>query len=224
MSYAGLDRAGRRGVVAGVVTAAVQTSVTPDLWARLGNIFANLLPLIGVLLFDWDVLVLMLTFWLESAVIGIYNAARLAVVGGVVAVLIVPFFLVHYGGFMAGHLFFLLVLFGRGDGASADGVSFSEAAGMLLQPWVIVTAVAFLVSHGLSFWRNFIGRHEYEGLDLKTTMQAPYSRIVVMHFAIILGGFAVSTLGTPKAALAILVMLKLAIDQWAHLRERRRFS
>ena len=50
-------------------------------------------------------------------------------------------------------------------------------------------------------------------------MRAPYGRIVVLHVAIILGGFAVMALGEPVALLVVLVLLKLALDIKLHLRE-----
>ncbi len=38
----------------------------------------NLLPLVGVLLFDWDAVVLILLYWTENVVVGIYNILKIA--------------------------------------------------------------------------------------------------------------------------------------------------
>src|SRR5687768_334661 len=71
----------------------------------------NLLPLAGVLLFGWDLGLILLLYWAESAVILAFSLGKLALTAGVAALFLVPFFLVHAGGFMGVHLVFLLVLF-----------------------------------------------------------------------------------------------------------------
>ena len=40
-------------------------------------IFANVIPLVGVLLFDWNVLEILLLYWTESVVIGVINVLRM---------------------------------------------------------------------------------------------------------------------------------------------------
>ena len=37
---------------------------------------ANLVPILGVLLWDWDVFLLLLLFWSENVIIGIFGIAR----------------------------------------------------------------------------------------------------------------------------------------------------
>ncbi len=55
-------------------------------------------------------------------------------------------------------------------------------------------------------------------------MMEPYRRVILMHVTLIAGGFVTVFLGTPTAALAVLVCLKIAADLRAHLRERSRVS
>ena len=80
------------------------------------------------------------------------------------------------------------------------------------------------VSHGVSYFHNYIGREEYLKVSYQDLFIQPYSRIVVMHLTIILGGFFVNSLGAPPAALLVMVVLKTGIDIVAHLRERRKSS
>jgi fatty acid desaturase len=49
-------------------------------------------------------------------------------------------------------------------------------------------------------------------------MHAPYKRIVVLHVAIIAGGFLVTLLGSPAALLVALVALKTGMDIMLHNR------
>ena len=72
---------------------------------------ANLIPLYGVVHWGWDLFVLMTAYWMETGIIGFFTAVRMAIVGRWVAVVMVPFFCIHFGGFMAGHFFFLWALF-----------------------------------------------------------------------------------------------------------------
>ncbi|MBT4581660.1 MAG: hypothetical protein HOD07_06320, partial [Gammaproteobacteria bacterium] len=74
--------------------------------SSLALLVANLIPILGVLLYDWDIGEVMLLFWAESAVIGFYNLLKLGKVSGWAVLFYGPFFVGHYGGFMAGHLLF----------------------------------------------------------------------------------------------------------------------
>lgn len=50
-------------------------------------------------------------------------------------------------------------------------------------------------------------------------MRAPYDRVIVMQLAIILGGWIVLLFHQPAGALALLVVLKTALDLQAHRKE-----
>jgi hypothetical protein len=55
-------------------------------------------------------------------------------------------------------------------------------------------------------------------------MTQPYARVVVLHVAIIGGAVLVQALGSALPALALLIVLKTAIDLAAHLAERRKLG
>lgn len=197
---------------------------TQDRWGWLSAILlvgANLVPLVGVLLFDWDLAQIMVLFWAENAIIGLYTLLKLAVIQRWGALLLGPFFVGHFGGFMAIHLLFVYQLFVRGPAAKGPEPSATVALATLFAPlWPAL--VAMLLSHGVSFFENFIGRREYVGRTGVLQMGEPYRRVVLLHFTLIFGGFAVMALGQPVYALVVLVALKIAVDLRAHLRERHR--
>ena len=93
----------------------------------LALIGANLVPLAGVLFFGWDLAGVIVLFWAESAVIGFYTALKMAVVGKFPALLAVPFFIGHFGGFMAGHFLFIYTFFVRGIDAAGPAPGAREA-------------------------------------------------------------------------------------------------
>jgi hypothetical protein len=184
----------------------------------LALIVANLVPLVGVLFFDWSLFTVMFCFWLESAVVGFLNIFKMVIVANILSIIMVPFFIVHFGGFMSGHLIFIFALF------SPDEMSFS---GFFPPPDLLTSQImnvwpAFLgicLSHGISFFYNFIGKKEFRRSTPEKQMMAPYGRIILMHVTIIFGGWLVLALGAPVLALVLLIVLKIVSDVRAHHKE-----
>jgi hypothetical protein len=83
--------------------------------------------------------------------------------------------------------------------------------------------LALLISHGISFFKNYIGRNEYQQAELTKLMFQPYGRVVILHITIIIGGFLSVFLGSPLVALLFLIILKIVIDIATHLREHRKY-
>lgn len=190
-------------------------SSTPS---TIALVLANLLPLAGVLLLGWDLAAVMVLYWAESAVIGFYTILKMCVVGKLAAVFSVPFFIGHFGAFMAAHFAFVYVLFVRAGAATLPDVgAYAELRAIFLPLWPAL--VALLVSHGVSFFLNFIGDREYVGNSMTALSAAPYKRVIVMHITVIAGGWIVLALGTPAPALLVLVVMKLIVDMRAHRRE-----
>ena len=189
--------------------------------STLALIGANLISLAGVLFLDWKLGDVMVLFWAESAVIGFWNVIKLAVVGKWAALFAAPFFVGHFGGFMAGHFLFIYYLFVRGiDAAGPEPGVWNALLDLFVPLWPALTAL--FISHGVSFFTNYIGRREYLGMDTKTQMGEPYKRIIVMHLTIIVGGGLTMIFRTPAAALLLLIALKTATDLYAHRKEHSR--
>ena len=73
---------------------------------------ANLLPLAGVFLWDWDLYFLMVLYWSESAIIGFFGIVSIILQTRILSVFLVPFFCVHFGMFMGIHFIFITFMFG----------------------------------------------------------------------------------------------------------------
>ena len=184
----------------------------------LALIAANLVPLAGVLFFGWDLASVIVLFWAESAVIGFYTVLKMAVVGKLAALVAVPFFIGHFGGFMAVHFLLIYGLFVRGATASGQAPGVREALQQIFGPLWLSLAALF-ISHGVSFFDNFLGRREYLRTTMKTLMATPYNRIIVMQLALIFGGWIILLLKSPVPALALLILFKTALDFSAHRKE-----
>lgn len=189
---------------------------------------ANLLPLAGVLLWDWDVFFLLLLFWCENVVIGLFGIARLIVAANNDTIregLFLPlFFLIHYGGFMFGHF---MVLFGMYSSNVEELGNYAEPEDyyrLVLENLSWVAVAALFVSHGWSFVENYMGRSEHERLSPMQAMGLPYKRMFITHVALILGGLFLIESGQPLAGLVILVLLKIGLDVTFHRREHQQLA
>ncbi len=200
-------------------------------------VLVNLVPILGVLWFGWDVGALVILYWSENLVIGFYTIVKMLVVSPVGGLFSSLFFLMHFGGFCAVHGLFVMTLLLDTEPAfpAADswplvlifvGLLISVVSGVLAMAppeWLIAFAALWL-SHGVSLLQNFFLRGERERTSLSALMSAPYGRVVILHLAIIFGGFAVMALGESVFLLLILVTLKLVLDIQLHQREHRRLA
>lgn len=197
--------------------------VTPQslpLASMLVLIAANLAPLVGVLYGGWKLDEVLMLYWAESAVVGIFTLLKMAVVGRWWTLFSGLFFIGHFGGFMAVHLLFIYGLFVRGSNVWGAEPGAIEVLTTLFTPLWPALLVLFL-SHGVSFALNFVGQHEYQRTTVTKLMSAPYGRIVVMQFTLIFGGWVVMLLKDPLPALVLLIVLKVAADLRAHYGERQ---
>ena len=209
-------------------------------------LLANLVPIIGVLFFDWDVFHIMLLYWSESAIIGFYTICKIITAGvykkeftiskpkgqpamptikGIGAIALYffmsVFFTVHYGGFMFGHLFFIVAIFGPEGPFSVAGdfISWSLLIDTLKFVWIGV--IALFISHGISFYKNYINGKEFTKANPQQLMGIPYIRIVAMHITLIIGGGLIMVFGIPAIGLVLLIILKVIFDTKAHLKEHK---
>lgn len=205
-------------------------------FALVALLLANLVPLAGVAFAGWRTYDVMLVYWLENGVIGAFTLLRMATAGREPwsTVVLGPFFVVHYGLFWVVHGVFVVALFGPGGGlaggSSAGPASSASGAPLALPivgdvPWVAGAGWAVLgliVSHGVSYLENWWRAGERREATPSELMSGAYGRVVVLHVALILGGFAVTALRAPLVALVALVALKIGLDVSAHLREHAR--
>jgi len=181
-------------------------------------IAANLVPIAGTVFLGWRLGDVMVLYWAESAVIGFFNVLKIVLVSRWYALVAAPFFVGHFGGFMAIHFLFIYTLFVQGiHGKSNPEGDLGQVAALFAGLWPAL--LALFVSHGYSFFANFVGRREYLVRTAKDQMSEPYSRIVFMHLVLIFGGGLTMVLGDPTPVLLIVIALKIWFDLRAHLKQ-----
>ncbi len=204
---------------------------------------ANIVPLYGVAFAGWDAFSIVLLYWAENLVIGFYNVLKIAFVkvnkpmDNLGKLFVIPFFMLHYGGFCAVHGLFVLAIFGKEPKLLTAGLHlpcfliFLELLYNVIRqlfaivpPEFIIALAALFISHGISFGYNYIYKGEYLQTNTQQLMGSPYGRIMIMHIAIIAGAFLAAAFHSAVAILIVLVVLKTIIDIKMHLRERKKFG
>ncbi|HEY3418890.1 MAG TPA: DUF6498-containing protein [Armatimonadota bacterium] len=178
----------------------------------------TVMPLIGVLFFGWDLLTVMLIYWAENLVIGLYNVAKMTAVLGwgeesstpEGSILDIPFFVVHYGAFCFVHGGFLAPIISH---------THEHAAGLLAgqitaHPWTgpALALIMLIVGHGTAFVDHFLRNSEYQRVSTHTLLFQPSGRVVLLHVTLLFGALLIVVTGKKVAMLALLVLLKLMLD------------
>jgi hypothetical protein len=158
---------------------------------------------------------------------GIPNTHPLKIkrVAGAAKFFLIPFFIVHYGGFCYGHGVFVLAMFGdNGMMGSAGGGDTDPTFMKLLAPEIRFAIMALAISHLFSFFRNFLGGGEYKRTHAALLMMRPYGRIVALHVTILFGAFLTAVMDSPIGLLIILVFMKTIADLGLHQVERKKLG
>ena len=198
----------------------------PPKFSGLVLALANMVPVAGVILWNWSVFEIVALYWAENVIIGLLNVPRMLLAKGTggsgdgfskgLKFLMIPFFFVHYGFFCSVHGFFVFSLLGKQDYWEAPFAVIPKMLGQVAG----ATGGAFallVLSHAFSFFWNYVGQREYRERQVSLLMFAPYGRIVILHIAILFGAFAIEMLGSPMILLLILIAGKTAMDLGFHL-------
>jgi hypothetical protein len=191
----------------------------------------NLVPLGGVLTWGWDPFQLLMLYWMETVILAGWTMARIGVMPpaelGTMTVngrertatnrMLVGFFSLHSGMFIAVHFLFLWLLFSDGwTGRVRGPVTFVRQLVIDSGAWIplLFAFVAGLISYLVERQRSIAAMTAPDGKAqdrVGSVVGALYVRIVVMQVAIIAGGWFAKEYGS-KAPLLIVIVLKTLFD------------
>lgn len=183
-------------------------------------IVPNLLPLIGVLLWDWDIKHILLVYWFENLVIGFWTLTKMLTVSSSdvhPAILLGPklfmgaFFTVHYGMFCMGHGSFLLSIMDVSNGMAFFPFKAMWNAELVTDSLMLAVGAMFL-GHGIAYVQDFWMKKGREKSALNEIMFSPYGHIVVIHIGILLGAFLTMATNSGMPTLILIVLGKLALE------------
>lgn len=200
----------------------------PASWLRalgqplvLVGLAVDLFPVVGVLMFGWNAVPLVMLYWMENIIAGVLTLPRIIISGasfgrtGVVAGLAMSaFFVFHYGLFCAVHGTFLMVF------ASMSGGTLSDQPPVMMDVWAMFNfgltsalhvdyfVYAIIVFQVLVLIWEFLIKGEWKTSNPMVEMFAPYRRIIVLHLAIFGGAFALFLLGQPMIGVLALIFFR----------------
>lgn len=188
---------------------------------QLAIIIANLTPLLGVFLYGLTIFDIILIFWVETASIAFYTIIKLLFCKDIIPakLLGITFFPIHMGGFMLGHLFFILAInsFLSGDSKLQTDLVFS-----MLSNSAYAIASLF-ISHGISLVINYFGKGEYKKATVEMLIKQPYIRVIPMHL-FLLFGFGIALFFQDAIFITLLfILIKIVFDVILHTQERLKF-
>jgi hypothetical protein len=142
-----------------------------------------------------------------------WNIARLIVIARWAAFLYVPIFILMYLS--------IVNLFGLIAGMLLDDQMRGTDWHRDFSLWnYAVPAAVFFVSHGYSFYVNFIGGSEFENTKWDTQMGKPILRAMPMWLAALAGAVIGGILGAASVVVVVFVLpVKLALDVFGHFAE-----
>jgi len=205
-----------------------KNQINPSL---LSLVFANSIPLWGVLFLGWDVFLILVLYWAENLIIGFYNILRMLYArkegasSHLKKLYLIPFFVLHYGAFIAGHGFIILALFsGSKSLFPQEGqwvfpliflqllINVVKNLYMIIPYSMFLPLSAMVISHGITFVSKYILKKKYLSTDPRQLMNWPYPKIIFMHITIIAGAFLLMLMNSPVALIVALVVVKTIID------------
>lgn len=200
----------------------------PMSWARalrqplvLVGLAVDLFPIYGVLAFGWNAVPLVMLYWMENIIAGVLTVPRIFISsasfglsGVALGAFLSAFFIFHYGLFCAVHGTFLMVFaaFGNGTISSQPPIMMDVPAmfqfGLTSAPHVDYFVYAIIAFQVLVFLWEFIIKAEWKATTPMAEMFAPYSRIIILHFAIFAGAGALFLLGQPMVGVLALIAFR----------------
>ncbi|HQJ57471.1 MAG TPA: DUF6498-containing protein [Candidatus Pacearchaeota archaeon] len=188
-------------------------------------IVANLAPILGIFFFDWSLFSVLIAYWVETGVVFLYALAKriytvrnskrkedrseaLASIFTAVAA---------YGSFIIIHFALILDLAYPGINNTLSGVfkEYINEIGLMI--------VVFFISHGQSFYINFIKNRESEKIEVKELLfddiKNVLNRFLLMQLIVLAGFYLLEFTNGSIYLYAIFIFAKIVVDLNAHRRK-----
>lgn len=178
-------------------------------------IITGLIPIWGVHAYGWDAVQVVILYWFESLIAGVFTFFRVRTAethdpaerGSPFG--LSGFFVVHYGIFCLVHGVFawLLAILVMAEGDAGAVWASTLANGDF---WSALIGVGLL--QGMVFWREWARPRAWLTASASREMFRPYGRIAAMHLTVIAGFLLLGLSNASMLMVTILCGLKLVID------------
>jgi hypothetical protein len=200
-------------------------------------LLANIVPILGVLFWNWDLANILLLYWAETAMIAIsalvkifsypsasysFNKKPLKTKSKMgiflLKILFCSFLLLHMGGFMAAHLGFLFAVLSSKEYLPTE-LSLEVILNAFQAQRIALYSLCF--SHAFSLVYNYFIKGERYIIKDDNFMIAPYKRIMLFHITLIIGAWIIATTKSGALMLTFFIMLKILVDLRSHTKEHK---
>ncbi len=200
------------------------------LTSSISLIFVNLLPILGAIFLGWDIYTLLLIYWSENVVVGIFTVIKILKAENILdrngkykIEVIKPqtdpakendkkgsylgAFLFTYGGFCLIHGIILMTI------VSTEVVNIIA----LILNMVIGFALIF-ISHLISYKTNYIDKEEYKNTSVVEIFIRSFKRIFIIQFTMVILFFLLRGVDN-LIAVSVMVVIKIIADLIGHRSE-----
>jgi hypothetical protein len=189
-------------------------------------IAANLLPVVGVWLWNWSPVQVFMVYALETVIIGLFTLLKMGIITAVrktdtwyngpnrtkqSGLFFMFFFLVHFGMFVAIQTGLFIQVSGIGKTFHRGFFDFFIHWPQYLGNDAFYMLAGFVISYGFSMYWNFIRTRQYRTISMMQLMFQPYGRIFIQQFTVILGSMFLS-FGAGKIFIFIFAFVKIFFE------------
>jgi hypothetical protein len=187
---------------------------------------ANLLPVAGVLAWNWDPVQVFMVYALETVIIGLFTLLKMGIVTAVrktddwpnagkttkqSGLVFMLFFLVHYGMFVLIQTGLFVQVSGIGSKYNIGFFDFFIHWPRYLGPDAWYMLIGFIISYGFALVWNFLRTGQYQTISMAILMFQPYGRIFVQQITVIFGSLFLS-FGAGKIFILIFAVVKIFFE------------
>jgi len=176
-------------------------------------------PLIGVFFLHWDAFMLILFFWLENLVLGALGLAKVLMARGGEGgrserTEVALRFGSHYGLFCLLHGIFICLVLAPEPPPDAFVLFYGFVAAYHAvtgpEVWPLIPVA---LGHLTEALRDCVASGAYRRISPEQAMALPFARLIVLHFALVLGGLVADLLGSITPVLLVLILMKALIER-----------
>lgn len=183
-----------------------------SIFSLIALVVMGVIPIWGLLYFDWNAGQVIVLFWIESLIVGVFTWLRVRDAernpdSRAEPFQVSSFFLMHYGLFWLVHgvltWVLLLVFLPSSDGGWRNIAQDSNV-------WKAVMGLLLLQT--MVYWREWARPQAWRGADPSQEIFRPYGRVMALHLAVLIGFWIAAFAGGGREVAIILCVIKLVVD------------
>lgn len=206
--------------------------------SQISLIIVNLIPLFGVLFLGWEIISIMVFYSIQTIIIGIYGILKIILSKKeintsearrytknqlkfiiiffkiIIILLILP---AYYFSLAFLPLFIYLII-----ESSLKNINILSSINLIFKnfsSYLLIPFIFLMINHGVSFYKNFILKKEYNNVNLADITTELFSRVFLMYYITVFVVLIVGITRIVSLIVLITVLTKTILDLYSHNRE-----